>query len=101
MKEAVMRCQTRWFAAVLGACLLVLAGAVFAQGTTTTETKSCEVCSVDGTKVVLKGAEGTKEFTLPDDFRINVGGQELSVRELKPGMKGTATITTTTPTKPA
>ena len=40
--------------------------------------------------------EGTKELTVPDDFRFTVDGQSLSVHQLKPGMAGTATITTTT-----
>jgi hypothetical protein len=60
-----------------------------------------EVVSVDGNKVVARNANGgAKEYTVPDDFRFNVGGKQLSVRELKPGMKGTATVTTTTTTVP-
>jgi hypothetical protein len=33
---------------------------------------------------------------VPDDFRFTVNGQQLSVHQLKAGMKGTATITTRT-----
>jgi hypothetical protein len=95
-----MRFEGRQLAAMVGAFLLVFAaGAGFAQ-TTTTETKNFEVISVDGNKVVARDASGAKEYTLPDDFRFNVGGKQLSVHELKPGMKGTATITTMTTTVP-
>jgi hypothetical protein len=67
---------------------------------TTTETKRFEVISVDGNKVVVRGAEGTREITVPDDFKLTVAGQPVSVHDLKPGMKGTATITTTTTSTP-
>lgn len=81
-------------------CLLCLAAVASAQTTTMTETKNFEVIEVNGDKVVLQGAEGAKEFTVPADFRFNVDGQMLPVSALKPGMKGTATITTTTTSKP-
>jgi hypothetical protein len=67
---------------------------------TTTEMKRFEIISVDGNKVVVRGAEGTREITVPDDFKLTVAGQPVSVADLKPGMKGTATITTTTTVKP-
>lgn len=79
---------------------LVLAPMAAAQ-TTTTEVKSFEVVSVDGNHLVLRGADGaTREFTVPDGFRFAVGGKDVGVSELKPGMKGTATITTTTTSRP-
>ena len=37
---------------------------------------------------------------MPDDFRFNVDGKMLSVHELKPGMSGTANVTTKTTTVP-
>ena len=46
--------------------------------------------AVDGNKLVVRLPEGTRELTVPDDFRFTVNGQPLSVQELKPGMKGTA-----------
>lgn len=96
-----MRGEIRRFAVAVGMCLFAFAaGAVFAQKTTVTETKSFEVISVDGNKVVARDAEGAKEYTVPDDFRFDVGGKQLSVHDLKPGMKGKATITTTTTTRP-
>jgi hypothetical protein len=79
-----------------------LTGVISAQQkTTTTEMKSFEVISVDGNKLVLRGADGaSKEFTVSDDFQFDVKGQKISVHDLKPGMKGTATITTTTTVTP-
>jgi hypothetical protein len=70
------------------------------QATSATETKKFEVIAVDGNQLVVKLPEGTKELTVPDDFRFTVDGQQLSVRELKPGMAGTATITTKTVVTP-
>jgi hypothetical protein len=63
---------------------------------TTTQTKKFEVIAVDGNDLVVKLPEGTKEMTVPEDFRFNVDGQLLSVHDLKPGMSGTATVTTRT-----
>ena len=80
-------------------CLTV--GAVLAQQTSsTTETKAFEVLAVDGNLLVVRLPEGTREITVPDDFRFTVNGQQMSVRELKPGMKGTAVITTKTTVTP-
>ncbi len=80
---------------VLGAALVGLtAGVTMAQ--TTTQTKKFEVIAVDGNDLVVKLPEGTKEMTVPEDFRFNVDGQLLSVHDLKPGMSGTATVTTRT-----
>src|SRR6476620_7618715 len=67
---------------------------------TTTETKKFQVIAVDGNQLVVKLPEGTRELTVPDDFRFTVDGKSLSVHELKPGMAGTATITTTTTVTP-
>ena len=86
---------------VLGAFVCLTAAVTSAhQATTTTETKKFEVIAVDGNQLVVKLPEGTKELTVPDDFRFTVNGQQLSVSELKPGMSGTATITTKTVTTP-
>jgi LPXTG-motif cell wall-anchored protein len=87
---------------VLAAALVGVTGiASFAQQTTTaTETKTFEVLAVDGNQLVVRLPEGTRELTVPEDFRFTVNGQPLSVRELKPGMKGSATITTHTTVTP-
>ena len=80
---------------MLGGVLVgMTAGATLAQSTT--ETKKFQVIAVDGNKLVVSLPEGTKELTVPDDFRFTVDGQSLSVHQLKPGMAGTATVTTTT-----
>ncbi len=91
-----MRRKLTWFTAMVGA--VCLTGVISAQTkTTTTETKQFEVISVDGNKLVLRGSDGaSKEFTVADDFQFDVKGQKISVHDLKPGMKGMATITTTT-----
>ena len=86
---------------VLTAIVVCVAAAVpVAQQTTSTETKSFEVISVDGNQLVVTLPEGTRELTVPDDFQFNVDGQPMTVRELKAGMKGTATITTRTTMTP-
>jgi len=70
------------------------------QTSTATQTKSFEVLAVSGNSLVVTLPEGTRELTVPDDFRFTVNGQSMSVHEWKPGMKGTATITTRTTTTP-
>jgi hypothetical protein len=87
----------------LASCALILFCATAgAQETKTKEvtTKNFEIVSVDGNKVVYRTAAGTKEITVPDDFKLDVEGKRIGVHELKPGMKGTATLTTTTTTQP-
>ena len=87
--------------ALAAAIVCVTAGVSQAQQTSTTsETKSFEVLAVDGNTLVVRLPEGTRELTVADDFRFIVNGQPLSVRELKTGMKGTATITTKTTVTP-
>lgn len=79
-------------------CLVTVASAQ--QTSTTTQTKKFEVISVDGNQLVVKLPEGTRQLTVPDDFTFDVDGKQVSVRELKPGMKGTAHITTKTTVTP-
>jgi len=70
------------------------------QTTTSNETKKFVVVAVDGNQLVVRLPEGTKELTVPEDFRFTVNGQQLSVHQLKAGMAGTATITTHTTETP-
>ena len=56
--------------------------------------------AVSGNDLVVKLPEGTRELRVPDDFRFTVDGKQLAARELKPGMKGSATITTRTTVTP-
>lgn len=88
--------------ALIGMLLSLIGAVSFAQTTSTTvrDTKKFEVISVDGNTLVVKLPEGTREITVPDDFKFTVDGQSLSVHELKPGMAGTAVITTRTQSTP-
>ena len=80
-------------------CLTVVAS--FAQQqSTTSETKTFEVLAVQGNDLVVRLPEGTREMTVPADFRFMVNGQPLAVGELRVGMRGTATITTRTTVTP-
>lgn len=92
--------RTWWAVVVVAGALALAAGAAQAQSTTT-QTKSFEIISVEGNVLVVKEADSTHEYTVPPDFRFTVGGKQVPVQELKPGMKGKATITTTTTVKPA
>jgi hypothetical protein len=88
---------------VVMAAALVCATAVVSQAqqtTTATETKAFEILAVDGKVLVVRLPEGTRELIPGDDFRVNVDGKMLAVSELKPGMKGTAVITTKTTVTP-
>ena len=87
---------------VLAAAVVSLTAAVALaqQPTTTTETKSFEVLAADGNQIVVRLPEGTREITVPDDFRFIINGQPMAARDLRVGMKGTATITTRTTVTP-
>jgi LPXTG-motif cell wall-anchored protein len=86
----------------IGVLMCLISAVTFAQTTTTTltENKKFEVISVDGNTLVVTLPEGTREISVPDDFRFIVNGQPMSVHELKPGMAGMATITTRTKSTP-
>jgi len=87
--------------ALMLCALIVSAGVAAAQQTSTsTELKNFTVVSVDGNQVVLAGTGGAREITVPDDYRFTVDGKQMSVHDLKPGMTGTATITTKTTVTP-
>jgi len=94
--------MTRAFVRVVmsGAFVFLTATFVQAQAETSTQTKKFQVISVDGNHLVVRLPEGTRELTVPDDFRFDIDGKMMSVRELQPGMAGTATITTKTTVVP-
>ena len=86
---------------VLAAAVVCVSSAASAQTqSVASETKTFEVLAVDGNRLVVRLPEGTRELTVADDFRFNVNGKQLAVRELSAGMKGTATITTKTTVTP-
>lgn len=68
------------------------------QSTHEVKVERGEVAYVSGNRIVVKMEDGTlRDFpNLPESDRITVDGQQLSVRDLKPGMKLEHTITTTT-----
>ena len=90
------------FRVVLAALAVCFTAVIATAQTTTTasQTKTFEVIAVNGNDLVVKLPEGTREIKVPDDFRFTVDGQQLASRDLKPGMKGTATITTSTTVTP-
>jgi hypothetical protein len=90
-----------------GIVFLVFAVAMLAQDTTRTQTTTGagsknfkvergEVVYVSGNDLVVKMENGDiRSVTVPDSARATVDGRELSVHELKPGMKLQRTIVTT------
>ena len=59
-----------------------------------------EIVYVSGNDVVVKMDDGSLRdfYNVPDSVTVNVGGQQLNVHQLKPGMKvERQTITTSTP----
>ena len=95
----------------IGAVCLAFAVVMMAQETSkTTEKKGPaskqvqveqgEVVYVSGNDLVVKMENGeVRHITVPDSARATVDGKELSVHDLKPGMKLQRTITTTTTPK--
>jgi len=96
---------------VLLAAIMVCAGVsmvLMAQQVSTSETEKGapsrqarvergEVVYVSGNDLVVKMENGeVRHITVPDSARATVDGKELSVHDLKPGMKLQRTITTTT-----
>jgi hypothetical protein len=89
------------FRVVLAAAFVSTAVVAQAQQTSTSsETKKFQILAVDGNHLVVRLPEGTRELTVPDDFRFTVNDKQLSVHELKAGMSGTATVTTKTTVTP-
>lgn len=74
--------------------------AAISQTTVTRNVRDFELIAVDGNHLVVRDQNGTRELTVPPDFRFTVDGKSLTVGDLRPGMKGTATVTTTTIERP-
>jgi len=92
--------QAAWLAGFFAMLVLgfTFAGASRAQtqSTTTVDVRNFEVIAVDGNHLVLRDERGTNEYTVPGDFVFTVDGKKMTVADLKAGMKGKATVTTTT-----
>jgi hypothetical protein len=87
------------FAAAVGAQVQTTTDTTAAgTATQTSKTERGEVVYVSGNDLVVKTDDGQiRHFpNVPDSVRITVDGQQLSVHDLKVGMKVQRTITTTT-----
>jgi hypothetical protein len=63
----------------------------------TTEQLSGTVVAVDGNNLVVRmSSGGFRTFAVPESRKFIVDGKELSVHDLQPGTRLTATVTTTT-----
>jgi hypothetical protein len=89
-----------WGTLVVVAATLILSNSAAQAQTKTTQVKAFEIVAVEDNVVVIKEADGSRELTVPADFRFTVDGKQVTVKDLKPGMKGTATVVTTTTVKP-
>ena len=90
-----------------GAVCLAFAAAMMAQDTSKSiekkgaashqvQVERGEVVYVSGNDLVVKMENGeVRHFTVPESTRVTVEGKELSVHDLKPGMKLQRTIVTT------
>jgi len=85
---------------VLLALALLSPIATLAQTTVTSRESNFELLAVDGNHLVVRDQNGTRELTVPADFRFIVDGKSMAVSDLRAGMKGTATIATTTIQRP-
>jgi|SRR5215467_8194485 len=101
-----------WLVLAIGVVGLVLVLSLNAQVKTETSTASgqatnevkverAEVVTVSGNDLVVKMEDGTIRHiaNVPESARVSVGGQELGIHDLKPGMKLERTVTTTTTPK--
>jgi LPXTG-motif cell wall-anchored protein len=97
-----MRTRTTWLSGVLVAFGLGIftTGALLAQTKTAVDVRNFEVLAVDGNNLVVRDERGTNIYIVPDDFRFKVNGKPMAAKELKPGMKGQATVTTKTTINP-
>jgi hypothetical protein len=87
---------------ILASVLVFLTAGVSSAQTTSasTDVKKFEVIAVDGNDLVVRLPEGTRQINVPPGFVFTVNGKPMSVSDLRPGMSGTATITTTTTVTP-
>ena len=71
------------------------------QSTKEVKVEHAQVVYVNGNELVVKMQDGTyRHFNnVPESARVTVGGQQLGIHDLKPGMTLQKTITTTTTPK--
>jgi len=104
MANGMMTRQAAWLAGLLA---VVVLGFTFAgepraqtQTTTTVAMRNFEIIAVDGNHLILRDERGTSDYFVPADFVFTVDGKKMTVADLKAGMKGQATVTTTTTVTP-
>ena len=104
MTSGLMTKKAAWLAGILAMLVLgfTFAGAPRAQTQTTTSVavRNFEVIAVDGNHLILRDERGTNDYFMPNDFVFTVDGKKKTLADLKAGMKGTATVTTTTTVTP-
>jgi hypothetical protein len=95
--------KAAWLAGVLVMLVVgfTFAGAPGAQTQTmTTAVRKFEIVAVDGNHLIVRDERGTNDYFVPNDFVFTVDGKKMTVADLKAGMKGSATVTTTTTITP-
>jgi len=104
MANGLMKKQAAGLAGLLAVLVL---GFTFAsapraqtQTTTTVAVRNFEIIAVDGNHLILRDERGTSDYFVPADFGFTVAGKKMTVADLKAGMKGQATVTTTTTVTP-
>jgi len=103
MARGLMTKQAAWLARVFVMLVLgfTFAGATHAQTQTmTVAVRNFEIIAVDGNHLILRDERGTSDYFVPADFVFTVDGKKMTVADLKAGMKGQATVTTTTTITP-
>src|SRR5262245_10877761 len=80
------------FSLVLAVALV----AAVASAQTTLDIQNGTVVGVWENTVVIKGTDGvTRQFDVGPDFKVDVDGKPVTVKELRPGMHITAAVRTT------
>ncbi|HSV20133.1 MAG TPA: hypothetical protein VLR71_17085 [Casimicrobiaceae bacterium] len=90
-----MKTKGTWLPGLVLMAGLAIAGPSLAQTSSVNEL-NFELIAIDGNTLVIRDQNGTREVTVPSDFRFTVDGKSMAASDLKPGMKGTATIVSTT-----
>ena len=80
---------------VLGLALVLASSGLAVAQESKIDIRSGEVLAVDGNLLTVRGPNGVRQFEIAEDFLFDIDGQKLTVRQLKPGMKLAAVITTT------
>ena len=101
--EPMFAVLTLIFASVTGTSAQVQTNTTTTQESATqqVQVENAEILSVNGNDLILKMSDGSIRHiaNVPDSARATVDGQEIGIKDAKPGMKLQKTIvTTTTPT---